>query len=538
MTISPNTGSPDAPHDRPPGHNPAGWIEHWAAFDGDSPALHYPGAESSYSDFNLHIQKLAQVFDSHGVSPGDRIGILLENRPAYLEAVIAGARLGAITLPINSRLAPAELRFIIEDARPLLVLADSRSLEKLQAVCAKRLESNPASQAIDIIEVPDDPGEWADFLHEVAPLATIAEVQPDDPMMLMYTSGTTGKPKGAVLPYRKTLYNCLNARGCFGLTRRDRCLVVAPLFHSLGLQILSLPALYSGACIVLEERFDALASLRRIEQKGITYMGGVPTHFDRIGAQLKENGPGAFDLGSLRFMFGAGAAVGTETIRQFSEFGIVLKQGYGQTETSLLCCLEEADALRKAGTVGRPLEHLELRVIEPESLGLPVWEWRDVEAVDLCSDPAAVGEIVVRGPVTMLGYWERPEETAKTLREGWVLTGDLATIDLEGFVKLVGRSREMFISGGENVYPAEIEASYSRHPEILEIAVRGVPDDRWGEVGAAFVVLEPGCEWDAAGLAEWGREELARFKIPSSFKRVDALPKTASGKVQKHLLKD
>jgi fatty-acyl-CoA synthase len=216
-------------------------------------------------------------------------------------------------------------------------------------------------------------------------------------------------------------------------------------------------------------------------------------------------------------------------IRGFERHGLVLKQGYGQTETSILCCLDAGDALRKAGSVGRPVHHGELRVARPSNLEGPPEAWEDV-------DIGERGEIVVRGPITMLGYWQRPEETAATLRGEWLRTGDLAMVDGEGFVTLVGRACDMYISGGENVYPAEIEVVYEEHPTIREIAVVGVPDPRWGESGRAFVVLEDGETLDGEALLAWGSERLARFKLPREFVPVDALPRTETGKVQKHRL--
>ncbi|MFT5694509.1 MAG: fatty-acyl-CoA synthase, partial [Myxococcota bacterium] len=243
-----------------------------------------------------------------------------------------------------------------------------------------------------------------------------------------------------------------------------------------------------------------------------------------------------FDLSSLRFAFGAGAAVAPGTIRAFADFGVVLKQGYGQTETSMLTCLDEEHALSKAGSVGRALEHHELRVISRDGLaGQPV-DWTDVQPA---REPGngEIGEIVVRGPITMLGYWRDEQATRETLRDGWVLTGDLAEIDDEGFITLVGRSKEMFISGGENVYPAEVEAAYADCPGIEDIAVVAMPDPRWGEVGCAFVVVRPGAAFDPEAMRAWGSRALAKFKIPHRFEAINVLPTTASGKVQKHKLK-
>jgi fatty-acyl-CoA synthase len=349
-------------------------------------------------------------------------------------------------------------------------------------------------------------------------------------MILMYTSGTTGTPKGALLPHRKTLFNSLNAQLFFDLSGRDRVLVVVPLFHSFGLSILALPTLYAGGCLVLHRHFDASALWRAASEHGVTFFGGVPTMFRALLEALEEAPPGSLRLEALRFAFTAGAAIPVDLIHAFHARGILVKQGYGQTETSILCCLDARDAIARAGSVGRPVFHAELRVVARETLELPPAAWRDAA-------PGESGEIVVRGPVTMVGYWRRPEASAEVLREdGWLRTGDLATLDAEGFVTLVGRARELFISGGENVYPAQVEQVFLRHPAIREIAVVGVPDERWGEVGHAYVVLAPGAELDPEGLEAWGRERLATFKVPRRFVAVSSLPQTLTGKIQKHRL--
>jgi fatty-acyl-CoA synthase len=238
-----------------------------------------------------------------------------------------------------------------------------------------------------------------------------------------------------------------------------------------------------------------------------------------------------FDRSSLRFLFTAGAAIPVEVVRAFEDHGLVLKQGFGQTETSILCCLEAEDAVRKAGSVGRPVKHAEIRVVARDSLKLPTDQWRDVALGEK-------GEIVVRGPIAMLGYWNRPEATSETLRGEWLRTGDLATIDAEGFITLAGRARHMYISGGENVYPAEVEAVLEQHPAIAEIAIVGVPDPKWGEVGEAYVVPAPETELDSEALLIWARERLAVFKLPARFISLPALPRTATGKVQRHKLRN
>jgi acyl-CoA synthetase (AMP-forming)/AMP-acid ligase II len=390
------------------------------------------------------------------------------------------------------------------------VLLHEDTLEPVARDACRRLPGGPLRLAC--------PGAYEEALAAASGLDRVLPVAPHHPMILMYTSGTTGTPKGALLPHRKTLYNSLNAQLFFELTAQDRVLVVLPLFHSFGLLILTVPTLYAGGFVRLAPRFDA---------HGITFLGAVPTQLQG----LLEAGPERHDLHRLRFVFGAGAAVPVEQIRAFERHGLVLKQGFGQTETSILCCLDARDAVRKAGSVGRPVFHAEVRVVRREDLDGPTEGWRDAPVGE-------TGEIVVRGPITMLGYWRRPESTAETLRGEWLRTGDLASVDGEGFLTLVGRARDMYISGGENVYPAEVEAVLAEHPAVREVAVVGTPDARWGESGRAFVVLAPGHALDPDALRAFAAERLARFKLPREFVAVASLPRTDTGKVQKHRLRE
>ena len=301
-------------------------------------------------------------------------------------------------------------------------------------------------------------------------------------MILMYTSGTTGAPKGALLPHRKTLFNCLNAELFFGLRRDDRVLAACRSSTPSASRSCRSRRSTPAARWCSSRASTPSAVWRAVAASASRFFGGVPTMFSALLDALDASAP---DARALRFLFTAGAAIPVELIRAFAARGLVLKQGFGQTETSILCCLDAADAMRKAGSVGRPVLHAELRIVRSESLAEPARAWRDGAAGE-------TGEIVVRGPITMLGYWNRPEETAETLREGWLRTGDLGRFDAEGFVTLVGRARELYISGGENVYPAEVEAVYAEHPEVREVAVVGVPDPRWGEVGPRVRGLRPG----------------------------------------------
>jgi fatty-acyl-CoA synthase len=373
------------------------------------------------------------------------------------------------------------------------------------------------------------PDAYEGALASATPVFDVLPVAPEDPMMIMYTSGTTGVPKGAVLPHRKTLFNSLNAQLFFQITATDRVLIALPLFHSFGLNILALPILYAGGSLVLKPRFEPESVWEAVGAQGISYFGAVPTMFQDLLSALENAPTGTYRLGSLRFLFSAGAAIPIELIRAFELRRLVVKQGFGQTETSILCCLDARDALRKAGSVGRPVFHAELRIVTQTSVEKPPQEWVAVA-------PGEPGEIVVRGPIVMSGYWQRPEATAQTIREGWLRTGDLGSFDKEGFVTLAGRARDLYISGGENVYPAEVERVYAEHEAIREISVMGVPDPRWGEVGRAYVILAPGKVLDEDAFMAWGRERLAAFKIPQRFIAVSSLPRTETGKVQKYRL--
>ncbi len=507
-----------------PDANVASWLVRHAAERGTRPALADADRRLDYATLEVRVQRCAGALAERGIRRGDRVALVLGNATPFLETVLACARLGAIAVPLNARLTAHELHGLLADCTPRLLLTDAAHREAARGACDALEEPLPWQLDLD-----DTSHGYEAALAAATPLASVAAVTPDDPMLLLYTSGTTGTPKGALLPHRKTLANARNAEIFFGLGPEDRVLVVLPLFHSFGLKILALPTLHSGGSVLLQRHFDPAAVWRAVAQERITFLGGVPSVFRALLDALEAPEARSLDRSSLRFLFGAGATVPAELIRAFERHGLVLKQGFGQTETSILCCLDAGDAVRKAGSVGRPVAHAEVRCVRLETLERPPAEWQDVE-------PGETGEIVVRGPITMIGYWQRPQATAEVMRDGWLRTGDLATVDLKGFYTLVGRARQMFISGGENVYPAEIEAAFLEHPAVREVAVVGVPDERWGEVGHAWWVPEAGAGIDEATLRAWGAERLAGFKLPRRFFCVRELPRTETGKVKKHEL--
>jgi fatty-acyl-CoA synthase len=498
------------------------WIESRARSDGSRRALVDADRDLDYASLHDRITRCASMLHSAGIRRGDRIGVLLGNRSAYIETVFAAARLAAIAVPLNTRFTAAEIRRILDDCTPHALIYE-HDLSQLVEIACNGTQQPPSLR----ISCGGPEASYETALAAQPPESELQPVGPDDPMLLVYTSGTTGEPKGALLPHRKTLYNNLNAVRYFELSERDRTLVPLPLFHSFGLLILALPTLYAGGAVHLMPRFDAKQVWEIIEREQISILGGVPTLFQALHDALLEPEQARLERASLRVLFSAGAPLPTELIQAYDAQSLSLQQGYGQTETSILCCLEKQEALRKAGSVGRPVFHAELRVIDTDCFASPPEQWRDVPVGES-------GEIVVRGPTTFLGYWNRPKASAQTLRGDWLRTGDLARMDDEGFITLVARVHEMYISGGENVYPAEVEGVLAEHPAVREVAVIGIPDRKWGEVGRAYLVASPNTQIDSEALLAWAAERLARFKLPREIVIVPSLPRTASGKVQKH----
>ena len=362
--------------------NAGGWLARRAAAGGDRIALIEAERTLDYRALEARSARCAAWLRAAGVDRGDRVAIVLANRAAFLEAVFAAARLGAVALPINTRLAPPELREIFDDAEPRVLLHEAELEERIARACAGM--PKPPQRLV----VGGAPDAYEAALAAQAPDFAVAAVTPEDPMILMYTSGTTGVPKGALLPHRKTLANSLNAQLFFDCTRHDRVLVVVPLFHSFGLQILAIPALYAGASLVLQRHFDAAALWQAVADHDVTYFGGVPTMFRALLGALDAREDRSALTAKLRFAFTAGAAIPVELIHDFERRGLLLKQGFGQTETSILCCLDARDAVRKAGSVGKPVFHADVRVVRQQDLQGPSDTWREVAVGE-------TGEIVV-----------------------------------------------------------------------------------------------------------------------------------------------
>jgi fatty-acyl-CoA synthase len=468
-------------------------------------ALVHGGRSFSYADLYERTTRLAHALHATGVRRGDRVAYLGPNHPAYLETLFATGTLGAVFVPLNTRLAAPEIAYQVQDsgARALLYAAS----------CADLVPADvPTTVAI---------GPAYDRLLAAADTGPIDErVTPDELCLIMYTSGTTGRPKGAMLTHANITWNAVNVLVDHDLTADERALVSAPLFHTAGLNMLTLPVLLKGGTCVLVESFDPATTLELIENHRISFMFGVPTMFDVVA---RQPGWAQADLSSLRLLTCGGAPVPSALIHTYLRRGLTFLQGYGMTEAAPGMLFLDADhAVSKAGSAGVPHFFSDVRVVGPD--GLPVGD-------------GELGEVVVRGPHVAPGYWGLPEETAAAVHDGWFHSGDAARVDADGYVTIADRIKDMYISGGENVYPAEVEDALLTLPGVAECAVVGVPDERWGEVGRAFVVPAPGTAPTPQELLAALSGRLARYKIPKSEVLVEHLPRTASGKVLKRQLR-
>ncbi|MEW2343872.1 acyl-CoA synthetase [Streptomyces griseoaurantiacus] len=478
-------------------------------------AIVHEDTHLTYRDLHERVLRLAHALRALGVARGDRVAYLGPNHPSFLETLFATGVLGAVFVPLNTRLAAPELAYNLSDSGSTVLVHAAGHAGTAAAAGAEA----PALHRITLGPAAEDALGYEELLAG-APADPLDEpVGPDEPCMIMYTSGTTGRPKGAVLSHANITWNSVNVLVDTDLAADEVTLVVAPLFHTAGLNMTCLPTLLKGGRVVLHGAFDAGHVLEAVAAHRVTYMFGVPTMYDAMAAHPRWRDA---DLSSLRSVSCGGAPVPARTIETYLARGLAFSQGYGMTEASPgVLFLDREEATAKAGSAGVPHFFTDTRVTAPD--GGP-------------AAPGEKGEILVRGPNVMSGYWGRPADTAAAFTEdGWLRTGDVARTDEDGYAYIVDRVKDMFVSGGENVYPAEVEDALLGHPAVRECAVIGVPDAVWGEVGHAVVVLEPGADAGADGAEILGRlhGRLAKYKIPRTVAFVDALPRTASGKIVK-----
>ncbi|WP_303312263.1 long-chain fatty acid--CoA ligase [Hymenobacter sp. BT730] len=492
------------------------WVAKWALYSPHKLALNEldTGRTRTYAELNQAANHLAtELTQRHRLRPGDRVMVIAEHCLEYVTLFVAAQKTGLVLVPVNYRLAGAEIDYLLQNCEPALLIYEEQFEEK-------------ASQLPSLLTVPQV---WP--LQEVraiceqglalphVPLFVGLEPDEDDPVFILYTSGTTGFPKGALYTHRMLLWNSLNTTMSLEITPQDTTINCMPPFHTGGWNVLVTPFLHRGATVGLLKKFQPERILQLLEQERADIFMGVPT---MLKMMLESPAFAAADLSSLRYFIVGGEALPLDVIRTWDRKGIKIRQGFGLTEVGPnLFSLHQDDAIRKIGSIGRPNFYLDIKLIDEQGQTV---------------GPNEVGELCLRGPVVTPGYWRNPEATAQAIPDGWFRTGDLLRQDEEGYLFVMDRIKNMYISGGENVYPAEIERFLLTFPGVSEVAVIGVPDARWGEVGKAFIVTKD-ITISTEALLAYCAGNLARFKVPRYVELVPELPKNDTGKINKKVLK-
>ena len=481
------------------------WVHRRRVKSADAVALVSGDVRVTYAELASRVDQLASALSGRGVGKGDRVAYLGPNAPEFLETLFAVTSLGAIFVPLNTRLAAGEIAYALADSGSSLLIVDP-SLASLVPAEVAVLAVGPDYEAILAA------GDPAHLDHPVSL---------DDPLAILYTSGTTGRPKGAILTHGNLTWNAINAIVDYDVTSAEVALMVSPLFHVASLGMGALPTLLKGGTLVLQPRFDPALVLAAIQEHRVTSLSGVPTTFQMLAEHPDWAGT---DLSSLTKLTCGGSAVPARVASAYEERGLAFSSGYGMTETAPgATSLSPRHSASHATTSGLPQFFTSVRVVSRSGAPVPAGE---------------LGEIQIAGPNVIPGYWQLPEASAAAFDGPWFRSGDLGFLDADGFLTIADRAKDMFISGAENVYPAEIEQLVMELPAVEAVAVIGVPDEKWGEVGLAVVIPVDGHAVTHEQIAAHLDGRIARYKIPKSTVLVEELPRTASGKVRKNELRE
>lgn len=485
----------------------------WARTEPARDALIYQGQRISFGELQERVAQAAGLIASRGVAAGDVVALLMKNSAAFLELALAVTHAGGVLLPINYRLGTEEVDYILDHAGVRLLFMDA----EFAAATGSRVPT------IVLGEAAQRDSRTLDESANVAPLRSPVARRQDDLYRLMYTSGTTDRPKGVMHSFDNMAWKCMDHIAALGLSRDDRLMVVGPLYHVGAFDLPGVAVWQMGGCLAVERDFDPEATLALIERERITGGWMAPVMLNRC---LALPGRERFDLGSFRWLVGGGERTPEERIR---EFGTLFRRaryidGYGLTESCSGDTLMEAGReIEKIGSTGRALAHVEVAILDDEGQALPSGE---------------TGEVCLRGPKVTVGYWRDPARTASCFAQGWFRTGDVGHLDAEGFLYLTDRKKDMIISGGENIASSEVERVLYQLPQVVEAAVVGLPDERWGERVTAVVVLRPGSELTLEQLRAHCEGRLGSFKSPKQLVVREAIPRNPSGKVLKRILRD
>jgi fatty-acyl-CoA synthase len=492
-------------------------IERNAAFAPDKPAIHFEGATLSYAALEKRIELAAKTLKSgYGVNRGDRVAILSLNRPDYLVLLYACARLGALLVPLNWRLAVPEQLFILSDAGAKVLVLE----QAFAAILAPLEEKMPDAAVIGLDFAPPRGDTWSTLLTRAYGDDRNPHTDLSCPLLIVYTSGTTGRPKGAVLRQEALLWNGVMSQHMHDLTSDDHVLTVLPFFHVGGLNIQTTPALHRGATVTIHSRFTPDATLAAFERDRPTLTVLVPAI---IQAMTEHPGWATADLSTLKAISTGSTIVPRYLIDRVVDRGVPVLQVYGSTETCPIAVYTRLGGdLSREGSTGLPGLCCEAAILDDHGQELP---------------PGAAGEIAVRGPNVFFEYWGNEEATRAALQDGWYRSGDIGRRDADGYFWVHDRKKNLIISGGENIYPAEVERVLMEHPDVIECGVIGRTDPRWDEVPVAYVIRRSETGVEAEDLKAHAQSQLARFKVPREIIFVEDLPRTALGKVQHFMLK-
>ena len=490
------------------------WIARWAKYTPNRLMLreYDTGLEWSYSDFNNRVNNFANYLrDELKIEKGDRVAVYSKNRAEYVLFFFACVKIGAILVPLNFRLTPRELDTLIKDAEPKLFIYEIEFENEVKKI-----------QTLKAIPLKEKVGNLSRFLKDK--LVDVAftydhEIIESDPVMILYTAGTTGLSKGAIITHKMLYWNSINTSLRLDLTSQDHTQIITPFFHTGGWNVLLTPFAHHGASFTLVTKFESNLVLELMDNENTTVLFGVPTMLQMM---TESENFDKVDLSAMRYLIVGGAPMPIPLINKWHEKGVYIRQGYGLTEVGPNCfSLHQDDAIRKKGSIGFPNFYVEAKVVDDkgEKLG-----------------PNEVGELWLHSPVVTPGYWRKEKETKEAITDGWFHTGDMVRKDEEDFYYVVDRKKNMYISGGENVYPSEIENYLYTNKAVREVAVIGVPDKKWGEVGKAYLSLNEDAALTEEQLKDFCKGNLAKYKIPKYFEIIEEIPKNDAGKIDKKKL--
>jgi len=474
------------------------------------------GARRTYRELDERANRLANAAKEMGVGHGDRVAVLALNESEYYDLLFGLGKIGAVLVPINYRLAAPEVQYILSDSGAKVVFCGKEYVELIDTI----RKDVPARE---FVTISDSPPPWSKQYETVIGASSDREPEiqggDDDTLTILYTSGTTGRPKGAELTHAYYFWSSVNLMATLGVAIGERPLIALPLFH---IGALAGPPwfVYQGAQTILMRSLDPQRFLELLGEEKVTGFGSVPALLDflKFVPNFEQ-----YDWSSVKIILVYAAPVPVTLLKEYEAAGIEVRQLYGLTECNTGSVLGSEDALTKLGSCGRPFFHTEVRIVDENG--------HDV-------GPDEKGEVWLRAPNMMKGYLNRPEESAAALKDGWLHTGDIAQMDSEGYLYIMDRKKDMIISGGENIYPAEIEDELLANPKIADVAVIGYPHEKWGEAVKAIIVVKPGEQLTEKELIEWCQGKIGRFKIPKQVVFTEAIPRTPTGKILKRVLRD